>query len=205
MGERLLVDSKTVAKYDSDAESFIADWMSQPPVMLRRLIINHFTPKSKILDIGSGSGRDVAWMTEAQFNAEGVDASKGLLAAARLKYPHAVFRYDTLPALANTLSAAYDHALCSAVLMHLPRGEIPAAVANIVRVVGCGGKIICSVRPSRELTEREADDRLFTDINLDDLAAMFRANSCNVLDAQSTFAAGTDRIWHTLVLEKISS
>jgi ubiquinone/menaquinone biosynthesis C-methylase UbiE len=196
------MDPKTIAKYDSHADSFIADWMKRTPTMLRMLIQKYFTTSSKVIDIGSGSGRDVAWMIDHGFNAEGIDASQGLLAAAKAKYPDAKFRFDSLPDLRETSSTAYDHALCSAVLMHLPLGEVPAAVENIVRVVKPGGRIICSVRPSRSDSEREADERLFSEISLEDLANIFMTNGCHVLSAEITKAEGSDRVWRTLVLEK---
>lgn len=196
------MDPKTIAVYDANSDQFIADWMTQTPAMIRALVLKHFSPPAAVIDVGSGSGRDVAWLMEQGFQAEGVDASEGLIAAATSKFPHGVFRLDRLPELANTASSSFDYALCSAVLMHLPKQEVSSAVRNIVRVVKPNGKLICSVRPSRQQGEREADGRLFTELALDELAELFAQHGCQVIASEQSAAEGSDRIWRTLVLQK---
>ena len=197
------MDPKTIAVYDADANSFIADWMLSTPAMMRQLVHKHFIVPAKVIDIGSGSGRDVDWLMKQGFPVEGVDASQGLIAAAKNRYPQATFRYDVLPDLPNTKSSSYDYALCSAVLMHLSRHDAQAAVTNILRVIKAGGRLICSVRPSRQENEREGDGRLFTEFTLDQLAQFFTDRGCVLLDSVESAAEGSDRIWRTIVVEKV--
>jgi ubiquinone/menaquinone biosynthesis C-methylase UbiE len=200
-GEEIL-DPKTIAVYDAETSSFIADWMSSTPAMVRQLVHKYFVAPARIIDIGSGSGRDVDWLMKQGFEVEGVDASQGLIAAAQSRYPQATFRYDVLPELPNTKTSTFDYALCSAVLMHLPRQDVQAAVKNILRVIKSGGKLICSVRPSRQASEREGDGRLFTELTLGELAQFFIDHGCVLLDSMESAAEGSDRLWRTIIVEK---
>ena len=196
------MDLKTIQSYDENTKDYLADWMSVTPAMLRKLIETWFSPGSSVLDVGSGSGRDVSWMRERGFDAAGVDASVGLLEAAREKNPGVSFRVDALPLLETIESESVDHILCSAVLMHLPAGEISLAVANLTRVVKPGGRVICSVRPSREANAREMDGRLYTEISLDYLAGLFEASGCVVLHKETSGSEKPDRTWRTVVARK---
>lgn len=197
------MDQKTIAVYDENADSFVADWMSQTPAMIRALILKYFSAPAYVVDIGSGSGRDVSWLIEQGFIAEGLDASVGLLTSAKSRYPKASFRYDSLPHLENSPSSSYDYALCSAVLMHLPKHELTTAVKNILRLIKPGGIVIASVRPSRQEREREGDGRLYTELSLSELSVFFSAHSCNVLEQMTTVAGESDRTWLTIVAQKL--
>lgn len=81
------MDHRTIQQYDNSAAKYVTEWMRQTPVVIRQLVLKWFSPGSGVLDIGSGSGRDVRWLMDQGFKAEGVDASSGLLTQARLDNP----------------------------------------------------------------------------------------------------------------------
>ncbi len=196
------MDKQTVQRYDDFAANYVAEWMPQTPVIIRNLVSKWFLPGSAVLDIGSGSGRDVGWLINQGFRAEGVDASLGLLNEARLANPNAVFRQDSLPRLESISDSSVDNILCSAVLMHLPAGDIPAAIGNMLRVLRAGGRVICSVRPSRQNEPRESDGRLYTDISPEELAGFFVAQGAVMLEIMTSDRKHIDTTWHTVVIEK---
>lgn len=73
----------------------------------------------RLLDVGSGNGRLVAFLKNQPIAYTGVDNNKKLLHIAQKKYPEAFFRY------ANTLklpfpAASFDTVWCIAVVHHLP-------------------------------------------------------------------------------------
>ena len=55
--------------------------------ILQRQIVfqNGLNPDGYLVDIGCGSGREVAWLNASGFPAAGFDASEGLLAEARAR------------------------------------------------------------------------------------------------------------------------
>lgn len=196
------MDSKTIKQYDDHSEQYISEWCAKTPEKLHALIKTWFLPKTSVLDVGSGSGRDVEWLCENGFAAEGVDASTGLLEKARSLWPKRIFRHDSLPYLRSIESQSFDNVLAAAVLMHLPLGEIEPAVQHFLRVVKVKGRVICSVRGSREASSRESDGRLFTSLELSQLAVIFERFGGKILEIVEHDQQADGRKWSTIVVEK---
>ena len=197
-----MADRQTILAYDKRADEFVSEWLPKTPVDLQELIERYFTKGSRVLDVGSGSGRDVHWLVDRGFQAEGVDASEGLLSEARSRYPSQRFRFDALPLLPATGDGLFDNVLCSAVLMHLPEDEMTVAAANLRRVMKPGGILICSVRPSRSSEEREVDGRLYTNLDVEKLGKYFGTPGWLILDKLTSEAQDAGRVWHTIVAKK---
>ena len=95
----------------------------------------------KILDIGCGSGRDMAELIKNCFDAYGVDASPEMVQYAQEKYPELKGRIEkgVLPNLEKPFSGEFNGIFCCAVLMHLPKEELfdPAfAIGKILKENG---------------------------------------------------------------------
>ena len=92
------MDRATLAAYDTDAASFAKDWHEQPaPRDLHDIVQRFFVKDGTTADIGCGSGREVAWLNANGFLVVGYDASDGLLAEARARYPDPDFVWAELP------------------------------------------------------------------------------------------------------------
>ena len=102
-------------------------------------------PRSRVLDLGCGSGRNVAFLAERGHPIAGLDASAQLLKLAAAKVGRsALVRAD---AVALPFSAAtFDAVHCVATLHHLPsETERRQVVREIVRVLRPGGPVLLSV------------------------------------------------------------
>jgi SAM-dependent methyltransferase len=79
----------------------------------------------KILDIGCGSGRDLATLTKSGFRVAGVDTSGDMLDAALNRYPELAGKISLsgLPAL-PAIEDTFNGVLCSAVLQHIPDSRL---------------------------------------------------------------------------------
>ena len=128
------MDPQTLAAYDQDAAAFAQDWLGQPsPVDLQEIVERFFVRGGNSADIGCGCGREVAWRHANGFSAVGFDASEGLLAEARRRYPSLKFAQAELPELAGV--GTYDNVLCETVIMHLDRKQIAASVRRLLDIV----------------------------------------------------------------------
>ena len=113
------MDSTTLAAYDADAAGYARTWDTQPPPEdLYEQLRAWFTP-GPTAEIGTGSGRDAAWLAAHGFDVHGYDASAGLLAQARAAHPGIPFDFATLPELAGVARGAWQNVLCETVIMHL--------------------------------------------------------------------------------------
>jgi SAM-dependent methyltransferase len=195
------VDRQTLAAYDRDAAAFAKDWHEQPaPVDLQDVINRFFIKGGATADIGCGSGREVAWLNADGFPAEGFDASDGLLAEARSRYPHLKFSNADLPDLARIAANAYDNVLCETVIMHLDRAHVAPSARRMLDIAKPGGIFYLSWRVTAGADLRDGHGRLYAAFD----ALMVRAELSTatlLLDEEMTSASSGKPI-HRLVVQK---
>jgi SAM-dependent methyltransferase len=194
------MDQPAVAAYDRSAADFAADWHAQPaPDDLHALVTRFFRP-SRTADIGCGSGREVAWLNASGFPAVGFDASEGLLAQARARYPDLSFATATLPELVGVPDASFDNVLCETVLMHLPRDGIVPSVRRLMAILRPGGTLYLSWRVSSGSDQRDAQGRLYAAFE-PSLATDALADATILLDEPATSVSSGKPI-HRVIARK---
>jgi SAM-dependent methyltransferase len=162
------MDDQTLAAYDSSADAFADDWHAQPaPADLHATVRRFFKPGGATVDVGCGSGREVAWLEANGYPAIGYDPSEGLLRAARDRYHELTFRAAALPTLADLDEEGFDNVLCETVIMHLPRDEIVLAVRRLVDILKPGGVLYLSWRVTPAADQRDAQGRLYAAFDVD--------------------------------------
>jgi len=157
---------QTTLKYYSDNAAQIADRYESVVSNLSAHFVDSFSKGGKILDIGCGSGRDLAVLHQLGFDCYGVDPTPEFLAIAQKTHPEHVGRIELgqLPDLMTPFGGEFDGVLCSAVLMHIDIAQLPATTAAIKSCLKQGGRLLYSV-PSKRLdvvaSNRDANGRLF--------------------------------------------
>jgi SAM-dependent methyltransferase len=195
------LDRQTLAAYDRDAAAFAKDWHEQPPPTDLHDIVKHFfIAGGATADIGCGSGREVAWLNANGFPAKGFDASLGLLAEARRRYPPLDFVRAELPDLNGIVANTYDNVLCETVIMHLDRANIAPSVRRMFEIVRPGGILYVSWRVTEGENLRDKQGRLYAafepSLVLPELTA-----ATTLLDEERVSASSGKRI-HRLVVRK---
>lgn len=197
------MDRATLAAYDKDAAAFARDWHEQPPpVDLHGVVEQYFIRGGTSCDIGCGSGREVAWLNANDFVTEGFEASEGLLAEARRRYPRLKFSRAELPELKAIPSRSFDNVLCETVIMHLDRALIAPSVARMLDILKTPGILYLSWRVTEGSDLRDSHGRLYAAFD----AAMVRAelkNTTLLLDEQVVSASSGKKI-HRLIAKKTS-
>ena len=156
------MDRATLAAYDHDAAAFAKDWHEQPaPSDLHDVVNRFFSKGGATADIGCGSGREAAWLNANGFPAVGFDASEGLLAEARARYPGFSFAHAELPDLRGIAANTYDNVLCETVIMHLDRAQIAASIRRMLDIVKSGGVFYLSWRVTEGVDQRDKHGRLY--------------------------------------------
>jgi SAM-dependent methyltransferase len=197
------MDRATLAAYDNGAAAFAKDWHEQPaPTDLHATVTRFFIKDGRTADIGCGSGREVAWLNANGFPAEGFDASDGLLAQARSRYPQLRFVRAELPDLQGIAADAFDNLLCETVIMHLDHAQIAPSVRRMLEIVKPGGIFYLSWRVTKGADLRDGHDRLYAafDAKLvrDELSATIA-----LLD-EEVVSASSGKTIHRLVVKKRS-
>jgi SAM-dependent methyltransferase len=188
------MDWRTVQAYDAAAAAFAEDWHNQPPPEdLHRLVRAYFRP-GLTADIGCGSGREVAWLAANGFPAIGYDASHGLLAEARRRYPHLRFEHATLPELTGIADGAFDNVLCETVIMHLGPDTVAPSVRRMMAILKSGGILYASWRVVAHGGERDRHGRLYTGVEAAAVRAQLGGAAIVLLDEEVVSASSGARI-----------
>ncbi|CAN0618212.1 Methyltransf_11 domain-containing protein [Burkholderia multivorans] len=160
------MDPQTVSYYSQNAK-LVADRYESIANGLAAHFEGAFPVGSRVLDIGCGSGRDLALLHTLGRDVYGLDATRELVELAQTLHAALKERIacESIPSASVPFGGAFDGVLCSAVLMHIAYEHQPAAVEFIKRCLKPGGRLLYSV-PSRRLdvatTEhRDSQGRLF--------------------------------------------
>lgn len=176
------MDSETSAYYSQNA-SKLAEQYATAIYSLDECLNSAFAKAQKILDVGCGTGRDLAFLLGNGKDAYGVDPSREMLVAAHQALGVRGFLSEgrlfkgSLPDLGQFAESEFDGVLCSAVLMHLPEEELFDAVYALRRILRPGGTLLVSVPVTRNdvdpITRRDGGGRLFTELPAPKLHLLF--------------------------------
>lgn len=120
------------------------------PGLLRTLRRAGVAPGGRVVDVGCGSGLWVARLRRAGFEASGIDASREMVALARLRVPAARFRTGTIGRARLPRCQALT-ALGECLNYRVPRApSLRAVFARVHRALAPGGLFLFDVRePAR--------------------------------------------------------
>jgi SAM-dependent methyltransferase len=171
-----------------------------------------FGAEARVLDVGCGSGRDMAYMHRLGRQAFGIDASPEFVEIAQKLHPELRGRIacGSLPEAEVPFGGAFDGVLCSAVLMHLPSNELPFAVEFIKRCLRPCGHLLYSV-PSKRLdvmsdSLRDAAGRLFIPDSQGRLQAALGTAGFTLIDSWSNAdSLGRDEVEWASALMRLDS
>jgi len=195
------VDHQTLAAYDNDAAGFAREWHEQPPPTdLHEIVTRFFIKGGVTADIGCGSGREAAWLAASGFVAHGFDASRGLVAEARQRYPLLAFDVAELPGFAPIAANSFDNVLCETVIMHLPRADIAPSARRLLDVVRPGGVLYLSWRVTRGEDQRDAKGRLYCAFEAAEVRR--ELGTCRILLDHEVTSVSSGKAIHRLVVAK---
>ncbi|GAB6088784.1 methyltransferase domain-containing protein [Spirochaeta dissipatitropha] len=139
--------------YQANADELVQRYSAARPgyldqiISLLRPVQTELGPDSpSLLDVGCGSGRDVAVLRQAGINASGVDPSPELIKAGTAHHhlPAHCLQTGSLPELAE-VKQQYQAVLCAAALQHIPDQELLDSLYQLQQRVASGGFLLLSV------------------------------------------------------------
>lgn len=125
-----------------------------------------FKAGDKVLDVGSGSGRDLAVLLNNGVDAYGIEPNGPMRTYSMKKHPGLTGRVQSgsLPITAVPFGGNFDGVLCSAVLMHIHEDCLVESWKSILKLLKPGGKLLfslTSMQPGLLRDRRDNDGRFF--------------------------------------------
>lgn len=159
------MDPQTLDYYAAHAEMVAQRYESAPSSLALRFS-SVFSQGGRILDIGCGSGRDLAELVRQGFVPYGIDGTAELVELAQNYHPELRGRIaqGLLPDLPVPFDGEFDGVLCCAVLMHIDPSELFNSALAIKRCLKVNGRLLISVPSARsdiEAEDRDSHGRLF--------------------------------------------
>lgn len=204
------MDERTAQIYEQRAAT-LAERYESAPSPIRKYFSLAFPVGARILDVGAGSGRDMAALLGDGYDAFGVEPSAGLREATIQAHPELSNRLigGALPAVGLPFGGAFDGIVCSAVLMHLPECEIFDSALTLRSLLKPHGRLLLSIPSARAdvgADHRDAQGRLFHPYTPEELALLFERLGFQLIGRwesdDSLGRAGTQ--WLTMLLERRS-
>jgi 2-polyprenyl-3-methyl-5-hydroxy-6-metoxy-1,4-benzoquinol methylase len=201
------MDTKTISYYAQNAE-MVAKKYESIISSLSPHFKDAFKPNSKLLDIGCGSGRDLALLHGLGYNCYGIDATAELVTLSQTIHPElrGRIKHAYLPNLEPPFKGDFDAVLCSAVLMHIPQTDwLPSALA-IRQCTRKHGRLLYSI-PSRRSDilsdSRDIHQRLFVLDHAEHLLRAFEQTGFKLISKHQNPDSlnRKDFEWHSYLLE----
>jgi SAM-dependent methyltransferase len=129
--------------YEADAVAWASRRLDRadvsPRIVAFSTLVQAFRPDGRVLDLGCGPGFDSVDLSKQGLAVVGVDVTRAMLAASRER-PEC--RQGLVQGDSRSLpfrNAAFAGVWASASLLHLPKSQVGAALAEVARVMANGG------------------------------------------------------------------
>ena len=156
--------------YNRNAQAYFDSTLRVDMSALYNRFLKYVEPGGRILDAGSGSGRDTLALLQHGYKVDAFDASPALckLSTQLTGVEAQVLRFQEFDC-----APRYDGIWACASLLHVPEGELENAISRLIGALKPGGALYVSFKHGAE--ERiSRDGRFFLDLNKESLQQLFR-------------------------------
>lgn len=161
---------------------------------------HRFLTSGKIIEIGSGAGKDAAALIKIGYEYTGTDASKGLITVAQQRNPGATFINKSVDEL-DFSENNFDGFWTAATLLHIPKDRIDTALQSINRVVKPKGVGFISMKAgSGEKIDPETG-RWFSYYSQKEFSKVLARNEFKIIDQETR--QGEKDLWLVYYVKKI--
>jgi SAM-dependent methyltransferase len=187
MNELTPEERVTKAIYDANAEKW-GDSHNNPVFWKKEMgRFASLVPAGRVLEVGSGVGREAAGFIEHGYVYVGIDVSSGLLRVARQRNPRGKFMEMSLYDL--HFDEPFDGLWCLSTLLHIPKRRIGEALESIRGCLKPGAVGLVTMKEGDgERVERLSDastrlgGRFFAFWQMDELRAELEKHGLEVFD-----------------------
>lgn len=141
-----MTDKKTLGVYAERAHDYAERFSSDTPDLHLAAFMLALPEGGRVLDFGCGTGQSTAFLRDAGFQAEGLDASPEMAEVAKKTHglDISVGGFETLAAV-----DVYDGIYANFSLLHAPKADMPGHLARISEAIVKGGFLHVGLKTGR--------------------------------------------------------
>jgi SAM-dependent methyltransferase len=197
----------TIDYYNENAALLSIRYNSANVENIHKILTTTFPQKSKLLELGCGSGRDINFMTNKGYDVIGIDGSFKMIQEA--KKNHQIIKNKIFCRKVQDLDFkknSFDGIYSIATLMHLSTNEILITIDKIYDLLKTNGKVVISVSTKRDDINKngfDAHNRYFNNLEIIKWEKMFEGKF-TIIDKFISFD-GLNRSgieWFSCILKK---
>lgn len=181
------MEKKTIDYYDQKAEEWATAHHGNEEVSYWQNEMEKFhklLPDGKVLEIGSGPGKDASALLAMGYDYTGIDASEGLLRIARKRNPQATFKHIEVNDL-DFPEHEFDGFWTVATLLHIPKSRIDEAMGKIKSQVRPGGIGFITMKAGAGEREDPETGRWFAYYSKDEFQEVLERNGYKIIEEMS--------------------
>lgn len=176
-------EEQTVRTYDINAAEWASQHASERFWGQEMDRFSELLPNGKVIEIGSGGGRDAKELIAKGYEYTGTDVSEGLLEEAKKVNPDTTFIKQSVYDL-DFPNDTFDGFWASAVLLHIPKERIDEAMGKLHGVVINNGIGFISIKQG-EGQRIDEETRLFSYWQDDEFQDVLKRNGFEVIETIS--------------------
>ncbi len=162
-----------------------------------------------VLDIGCGGGTKAKYLLAKGLRVTGVDFSDNQIAIAKREVPEASFQVADIYKI-DSFPGEFDGILLQAVLLHIPKQDLPSVMSKVVTKMKVGGYLCSAVKGPKpgqpeEKVVTESDygysyERLFVYYSQTEMQTAFQAAGLTIIQSEVITSGSTD--WVQVIAKK---
>jgi len=192
---------ETIRYYNKNSDYLFRKYNDIDVSVMQENIRNHLRDSTKVLEIGSGSGRDIRYMLDNGFDVIGIDGSKSLVELSIKNFPQLKNRIiqselpNEFPIFKNKFNGLYS----IATLMHFTISDVEIILKKVHAVMGKNSPVYISVSGKRNY---DNSGRLFLTIGKEKWISIFKDNGFVIKEVVvSTDILNRNITWYNFLMK----
>jgi len=172
--------------YNTNSKELIIRYDNADMSSFHQLLLKYIPQNGSVLDIGFGSGRDLQFLYENDYDIWGIDPSAKFVANAKQRFPNLIDRFIEAGVPSDKedigLHKKFDAVITIAMWMHLKHDLYEDVIDSIVSVAKHTSTVVISYSEGN----RVDDERCFAQVDLNYITVLFKDKGFSLVETAKT-------------------